>query len=38
MIIKIAIIYNILLRRDGRRDNKRENMEVDAARRLYYIL
>ena len=32
MINKIVVIYNILMRRDGRRDDKRENMEVDTVR------
>ena len=38
MINKIAIIYNILVNRDGRMDDKRDNMEVDVVRILYYII
>ena len=38
MINRIAIIYNILLRRDDRRDDERENKEKDEVRIIYYIL
>ena len=35
---KIVNVYNILVNRDGRMDDKRENMEVDVVRILYCII